>query len=383
MTARGTADVDAALYGGLDAATWDELAANRFYSSSGWLRMCAATPHPRIRGLVAETADGARGAVPVADVEAPLSGNYDWNRPLADLDLPRLPATGLLVGPTLAYHTHLLPDSRDPRIVSALLNSARNAASAGSDAGACVAMYLSTQDTAALVEAGVQAPPVLIEPEVWFEVPVGGWDAWLGTLSRTRRYRVLRDVREFESCGYRVWEEPLAACYERIVPLAVELARKLGANADPARFTKEFLHYVEATGEAAQVVLCEHRDGTLLSFCMYYRWGETIYLRWSASNYPRLAPGGAEYFNLCYYRQVELAGQTGARSLHAGKKAIEAKVLRGGLLRPLWMLDLREHSPLSEHSEAVRAHNARLTRELASNPVTAKAFADPAEWDRF
>jgi hypothetical protein len=375
----------AELLGGLTPDQWDDLASDHFYSSSGWLRLCADTPGPQCTAAVVRLDGGAAAAVPVGVVDTPLAGNYDWNRPLAERGLPRLPAVGLLVGPTLAYQTHLLTGGTGGRGVAALLDELRRMAC---DTGiehdpACVAMYLSTADVQALLDAGVAAPPVLLEPDAWFEVPDGGWEPWLASLSQRCRHRVRRDVRQFDAMGYTVRLDTLPNCYERLPPLAVELAKKSGFDADPARFESEFTRYVKATGESAKVVLCEDDADTLVGFCIYYVWGETIYLRWGAFNYPRLSGAGAEYFNICYYQQVRLAGDIGAHRLHAGKKVLDAKVLRGARLRPLWMLDLSEHSPLATCADRVRDHNARLLRELTTAPVTANTLADPAEWEVF
>ncbi|HEX4832639.1 MAG TPA: hypothetical protein VH478_16265 [Trebonia sp.] len=371
--------------GGLARDEWDALARDHFYSSSGWLSLCAASSGPHGRGVTVQAAGGERAAIPVAVVDRPLTGNYDWNAPLADLEATRLPATGLLVGPTLGYHTRVLPAGASPAATQALLAEVRRlAAEAGpGPERACVALYLPTADADALVRAGADAVPALLEPDAWFAVPPGGWDPWLASLRQTQRHRVLRDVRKFEALGYRTRREPLAACKDRLVPLAVELAVKRGYNADPRRFDKEYQDYVDATGDAAQVCYCETADGTLMSFCIYYVWGEVIYLRWSASRYSALPRDGAEYFNVGYYSQVKLAGDVGARWLHAGKRALSAKVLRGGQLRPLWMLDLSPGSVLAGQDGLVRQRNARLLAELRADSVTAKAIADPAEWEVF
>jgi uncharacterized protein len=373
----------AELLGGLTPDQWDRLAGNHFYSSSVWLRLCALTPGPRCRGLLVRLSDGATGAVPVTLADEPLSGNYDWNGILAGRGLPTIAPTGVLVGPAGGYQTHLLRTRDDGRVTRALLAKVRAVAAEGSAAGqpaACVAMYLSTGQVRLLHEAGVNAPPVLLEPDAWFDLPEGGWEPWLASMRSRYRLRIQRDVARFDAAGYTVRRVPLAACAHRLPPLAVELAAKLGYDPSPDRFAAEFSRYLDAAGEAARVVLCEDADGALVGFCMYFVWGDSIYLRWSAFDYPRLSGRNAEYFNICYYRQIQLAGEIGARKMHAGKKAIEAKVLRGARLRPLWLLDLAEHSPLAAREGLVREHNARLLQDLENDAATGKAIADHAEW---
>ncbi len=373
------------MLGGLTPGEWDALSADAFYSSSRWLRFCARTSGSRCRAVAVRLDDGTAGAVPVTLVDEPLSGNYGWNGILTGRGLPGLADRGVLVGPPGGYQTHLLRGSDDPRIQKALLGELRAlAADRGAAAGsACVAMYLPTDQVRMLRDAGVEAPPVLLEPDAWFDVPAGGWEPWLASMNSRYRHRIRRDVAHFEAAGYTVRRESLAACVHRLPPLAVELARKLGYDPSPERFVAEFGDYVAVFGDAARVVLCEDDAGALVGFCMYFVWGDTIWLRWSAFDYPRLSGGNAEYFNVGYYRQIHLAGEIGATRLHAGKKAIEAKVLRGARLRPLWLLDLGERSPLSAEEGRVREHNARLLKELEDDRLTGKAIADRAEWAQY
>ena len=75
------------------------------------------------------------------------------------------------------------------------------------------------------------------------------------------------------------------------------------------------------------------------------------------------------------------AGRCGR--LHAGIKSIEAKALREPNLRPLWLVDLSEHSVLAGAEARIRAHNAELYNNLRKDPRTAGALADPDHWEAF
>ncbi len=68
-----------------------------------------------------------------------------------------------------------------------------------------------------------------------------------------------------------------------------------------------------------------------------------------------------------YYLPVRIAAEAGARWIHAGVEAAEAKALRGAQLRPLWMLDLSEDSVLTGHEDAIRSANAKLTTDIVGS----------------
>jgi predicted N-acyltransferase len=137
--------------------------------------------------------------------------------------------------------------------------------------------------------------------------------------------------------------------------------------------------HVAAMGTSAQVALCVRGGEEPVGFCLYYVRGDTLYLRWAGFDYGRLV-GVAEYFNLVYYSQIELAAELGVRWLHAGIKATEAKALRGAELRPLWLVDLAEDSMLARHGDAVRAHNRLAHAQLAADSRTRGALTGEDEW---
>ncbi|MGO4418454.1 GNAT family N-acetyltransferase, partial [Streptomyces sp. MCAF7] len=127
----------------------------------------------------------------------------------------------------------------------------------------------------------------------------------------------------------------------------------------------------ELASSRAEVVLCSRPGEPPVGFCLYYRWGDTVYLRGLGLDHDRLV-SAAEYFNLTYYMAARLPG---VRRLHAGTETAEGKALRGATLRPLWLLDLSEDSPLAGYDEEIREHNrALLARLRDSSPAVSDAL---------
>lgn len=362
----------------ISRAVWDELAGRSFYSSANWLDFCA-TEH----GGVVDAAVAA-GSSTVAEVAVPLfSGTdlagspYDWNAQLASRSLPTLSIGGLLVGPREGYQTHLLRATRRPTpgAVTQLLSELRARAAEK----ACVAMYLNTEDVRLLGAAGVPAPAVLLECDAWLPVPDGGFDTWLAALSAKRRNSVRKEVAAFTSAGYRIQHLPLRECSTAIATLAVRTEAKHGYDAAPAEDLASFRNHERCLGDAAMVALCT-LDDIPVAFCLYYVWRDTIFLRWAGFDYPRLC-NAYEYFNVLYYEQLRWAAEREVRWIHAGIKSMKAKVLRGAVIRPLWLLDLSATSPLAGAQRAVHEHNAAFLDELLADSALAGGIADRAEWD--
>jgi hypothetical protein len=243
-------------------------------------------------------------------------------------------------------------------------------------------MYLSTADARALLRAGAAASPVLLLTDAWIDVPEGGWEGYLASLTRHWRANVRRDVRLFREAGYRIEHVALADCWDGLGEMAAATQAKYGHDADPDEERSALHEHVAGMGEAARVALCRIGDGPPLGFCLYYVWADTVFIRWAGFDYEQLV-GASEYFNLVLYAQIELAGSLGLRRLHAAPGSIETKAHRRAKLRPLWLVDLTEDSVLAGADEEIRAHNAREYELLKADPRTARAIADPREWEVF
>lgn len=372
-------------FGGLAASTWDSLAGRHFYSSAAWLGFCA-TDFGRESGAAVYHRDGEPVcAVPYVAADESLFSSYRWHDVLTAQGLPAPAPDGLLVGPREGYQTHLLGASRTtPDELADVVRQLRKAAAEVDPAGhTCVAMYLGTEDVLALWRAGVTTTPVLLETDAWIELPEGGWPEWEAGLSRNNRSTVRRDVRRFRDAGYRIEQVPMTECWDRLGALASGTQAKYGHATSADIELSSLRNHALCMGEAARTALLTAPDGAVVGFCLYYVWHDTLTLRWLGFDYDRLRLTNAgEYFNLCYYDNVERAGELGVRWLHAGVQSADAKVRRGARLRPLWLLDLTEDSALAGADEAIRAHNAGRHAELKSNPVTAKAVDDSA-WEPF
>lgn len=360
---------------GISRAGWDELAGPSFYSSANWLDFCAVEHGAGVDGVVVGS-NGAGVGVPLFGGADLVGSACDWNVHLAARSLPTLSSGGLLVGPREGYQTRLLRAAERPAVgaVGELVGEIR--ARAGERA--CVAMYAGTEDVRLFRAAGVAAPAVLLECDAWLPVPDGGFEGWLAGLSAKRRNSVRKEVAAFAAVGYRIRHLPLRECSAAIVPLAIGTESKYGFEAGPEEDLATFRNHERCLGDAAMVALCTLDDAPV-GFCLYYVWRDTIFLRWAGFDYSRLRDA-YEYFNLLYYEQLRWAAARGVRWIHAGIKATKAKVLRGAVIRPLWLLDLAENSPLVGAERAVREHNATFVDELLADRTLANGIADREEW---
>jgi hypothetical protein len=355
--------------GGLTPAAWDQLAGRSFYSTSAWLTFCAAEYGGPSEAVVS---DGA--AAPFVTLREPPSRSaYSWADALSARGLPAPPPTGLLVGPREGYQTHLLgPTAAAADLVEQLRSEAADLP--------CVAMYLPTSEVHLLRQAGVTAPPVLLEADAWIHVPEGGSAEWLAALSKKRRRSARDSRRAFREAGYTITHLPLAEAYEQLAVAAAATLTKYGHDAQAEGERLALRSHAVHMVDAAKVAVCSLGGGDPVGFCLYYVWADTIFLRWAGFDYSRLA-GAAEYFNVVLFSQIELAAELGLRWVHAGVKSTVAKALYGARLHPLWLVDLTRDSVLASVPGEVRRHNASVHEQLLGDPRTASAL-DSDTWFR-
>jgi hypothetical protein len=373
-------DTDAApvaRLGGMTAPEWDGLAGRHFYSCADWLGFCAADFGQEGAAAVSHRDGVPVCAVPYVRADDSLFGSYRWHDLLTGAGLPAPSPEGLLVGPREGYQTHFLGAAQasadELADVVYLLRAAADRT--------CVAMYVTTDDAMALHDAGVTTTPVLLEADAWIELPDSDWSTWEESLSKNRRKIVRRDVRRFQEAGYRIEQAPLPECWHLLGGIASATQAKYGHETSPDIELKSLRNHALQMGDAARTSLLYRSDDELVGFCLYYSWQDTVTLRWLGLDYDRLT-GAQEYFNLCYYTQIEHAAERGTRWLHAGVKSSDAKAVRGARLRPLWLVDLTEDSVLAEADEAIRLHNASRYEQLKADPMTADALDDEA-WRPF
>jgi hypothetical protein len=361
--------------GGLPAGEWDQLADSMFYSSRPWLEICSQDKAVTAGAVYGRAADGTLAAVPVAEVHGELNPFYRWTQQLTDRGLPAPAQDGLLIGASRGNQTRILAtEGADPVQTARIVLEALNGMARDSRAPR-VAMFLSTADVIALRKAGVPVMPVLLNVEGWFAIPEGGYESWLDSIGgRHRAGTIRREQRLFAQAGYEITEASLSEWIPEVARLLTNTESRYGHTSDPA-IRENFLRRMARTfGPAARVVLCSPPGEAPIGYCLFYRWGDTVYLRSTGFDYPRLRQS-AEYFNVTYYLPIQIAAREGARWVHAGIEATEAKALRGAQLRPLWLLDLSIGSVLIGCDTEILAANARFSERLRSqSPVVAAAW---------
>jgi hypothetical protein len=363
--------------GGSSDAEWDELAGSHFYCSAYWLRLCALESATG-GGVRVEVDGGGRAAVPVARVGFDPHPNVNWNYRLDQAGLPRIAPHGIAVAQIRGYLTHLLTTPGTDRVAAAAaVLAAVRAARTDLDDGVRVGLYLTTPDVEVFRAAGVEAVPVALSLDATVPIP-GSRAAWLAAMTGHRSRRIRSEVRRFEAAGYQVSRHRLDEVYADVGRLAAQVQHRYGFDIDVDALVEGFRQHGSFARERAQVLLCR-LDGLAVACSVFYRDGDTVYLRAAGFDYQKVGRSG-EYTALVFWLP---SGLPGVRKLHLGGGSPEAKALRGARLTALWLLDLSENSALIAHEKLIREHNRRRYEGLLEGPAAVAAALEPAEWEAY
>lgn len=130
--------------------------------------------------------------------------------------------------------------------------------------------------------------------------------------------------------------EPLSACLGEVAPLVANVQQRHGHTDTVAEVTGRLRAQVAAWGDDA-VVFCYRQSGVLSAAATAIQYSEELYMRAAAIDYDRIAKTPA-YFTVGFYQPLAMALRAGIRKLHWGTSAYRPKILRGGLIEPLWTL---------------------------------------------
>jgi hypothetical protein len=319
---------------------WDRLDSPAgFYQSYRWLGSLERTPagRGRVRYLLVEDFEGLAAALPVYRYERPA------RNPL--YDLPRLfesvgPWTqaGSLVGGCAAGYANGVPVRGDlppaeAAAATALLLDGFSELAAD-DAVLAALPYLGEAAVERL--PGSPRPLLRCGAEVTLDVDWATFEEYERVLSSGRRGIVRRDLRRLREAGLRLATARLADRLEEVPRLLDVVQRRHGVPSDPTQIRAN-LEGVLASGLGDQALVFEaRRGGELVAACVAYEFRGTLYLR-SVGLREEGAPAGA-YFGVMFYAPIEHAIARGLTRIHLGTQSLRAKLLRGGVIAPLWSL---------------------------------------------
>jgi hypothetical protein len=157
---------------------------------------------------------------------------------------------------------------------------------------------------------------------------------YLAGLSKGRRDNLRSERKKIARAGVEIAVEPLSAqLSEQMLPLEAQLYHKYGHETHPTEMARILHHAViDAFGGDAPVITAR-AGGVLRGYAAFIRAGATLYSRDVGFDYTweeRLPL----YFDLLFYRAVELAERLGASEINYSYASEQTKVSHGCELLP-------------------------------------------------
>lgn len=356
--------------GEIDDAEWSALSAGHgLYAGAPWLRFLEADPSYDVWYVAARSPDGRLlGLMPVwLHSGGPRGGVdrfYDPRVLFAGAAEPSPFTATLLLGGRAGYDTPLLVHSdlaADERaaVLAALVERARKLAGAWRADG-LAALYLPSAEAGELAGAFGGAEPLITDADAVIELDgLGSLQDYLAGLSRHRRQRIAREIREFDESRYRMRTGRLSEWVEVGARLVADLHRRHGHADTPELVAQHLALQAEHLDAFSHVIVCEHA-GAAVGFLLAYEWEGAWYAR-AAGATDGLRGSSAALFNVVYYAAIRQALDRGIRRYHVGPGSLRTKVLRGARLEPRWSLvDVDGLQPGAWHDARLTGWDAEL-----------------------
>ena len=332
----------------LDASAWDSMAGDVDVAlSHAGLRLAEQTAGVEMRYVIATADDGSwSGGLPVA--LATSASRWVLGRPDALLERARRegePGAGavlerfggspeavmpsLLVGGRHMGNSGILLAEDAPAETAAALLAAADELAAAFGARSSSAVFVGDGDgplIGALEAAGYA--PFGENRYSSMTLPSGGFDGWLATFAKKKRWKIRDERRRIASAGFRSRLVPLAeADLGRLAHLETQLLRKYGHEWKPEHSVPTFERVAAVFGSDAHVSIVE-RGSEVAGFVILLRLGS----RWSARQvgFDYEAQGDLPlYFETLFYAPVDSANPLGIGRIDYGLGSEDAKVSRG------------------------------------------------------
>jgi hypothetical protein len=321
----------------VDPVAWNRLAGRAsLYSAHAWLAYVEDYGDCAARYLLVWQDDSLIAALPTYRFEGSIPRFYDPEVLLPGI-CGRTAVRPVLVGGTRqGYATEFLldPELAAPArgaAVHALLDALR-----AEPAALTVLLYLPEEALRTVrPELSDEDAVFLLDARARLDLPPGGLAGYRDTASANARDRMRKEMRRFADAGCRAEVLRLSECHASLGELSAQVLRRYGhpitAQAEAARFAVQARTTLD---DLCHVVLARQGE-RVVGFTQFFGWNRVLFGRLHGLD-DTMARSAALYYNLTYYRAIELAADLGYATIDLGCDSYEAKVRRGARLDLLW-----------------------------------------------
>ena len=358
------------------ASEWDALTSGAFYPSHSWSTYQERDQRSQSWAVAIFDDASLVAASTVHRVSDERSASYDLNKLLgcqSDANVT------LLCGNRRGHDNRLLaaPD-RDDAVALLVESLALEAERVGAEFAWWP--YLDDRSLRRLLPYAPVDEPWLLQLTAEFDLPPGGFEEFLFTLTKQQRGKIRRDRRQFAASSRRIQRGiPPADSLDRVSELVTNVETKHGSDTGPEVIRELLEAQVADVGERASLITCTDEVGPI-ACTLTYQGTTELAVRVAGLDYAEVGDA-AEYFETVYYQPIELAYECGLETVSLGFGSLQAKRHRGASVNPRWALPLLEPSkfcPVAPrvHNEMTLAHiesTERIARE-SSDSVFLKSF---------
>lgn len=352
MTVTSHASVD-------DIAGADALFAGAaLYESRDWLRYCERLSGHRMTYLVARGASGVPSGLTATRNVLPgqVMALYDLGT-LFDGWRPAALYPNVVAAVSGSHYVDLVRPGADAVGTRAALGAAL--AEQGCDVAA--ALYVDSAESASQLSTSMGgSPPFAFAAQTVLAGEWASFDGYLASLSRSRRNKVRRELRDCQDVRLSV-HSGTEGLDEDTARLQLELRDKYAVGGSLDGILADYENLRATVADRVVVVRAEH-GGHLVGMSLALLDGDRLHVRLVGFDYARKVD--FLYFNVLFYAPIEWGSRHGITSYAFGTSSYAAKLARGCVAQPLYAAVRWPAADRAACEERASAHEKALTAEL-------------------
>ncbi len=189
---------------------------------------------------------------------------------------------------------------------------------------------------------------IRIDATARLQIKWSSFDDYLATCFRSKhRWHIKREIKCFQDAGGHIrYHDCWSDIEDQAISLAIALQQRHNLQPTYTELANRYQRILTSLGDRA-IHLTAWLDGNLVGFATVFVHGDVLYLKHVGFDDTSANRQSYVYFNLVYYKLIELALELGVREIDYGSGTHEAKRARGCEIVPLYIA-YRFQSPWME-----------------------------------
>lgn len=172
------------------------------------------------------------------------------------------------------------------------------------------------------------------EGNIHLPIRWSSFDNYLNSLNGNRRKKIRKEIETFNKMSFTIKKKGCKIFGKETAKLQSNLQKKYGHGGDISRLKKGYRRITKYLSKYVTNFIIE-KDNNIYGVGIFYLKDNKYYAKAAGFDY-NLIEGSYAYFNLVFYEPIRDSILNGIKEIDYGIGSVEAKLLRGCIIKPLF-----------------------------------------------